>query len=130
MNAQEIFDKVATHLFTQGRRATDADGERCMYRAPNGDSCAAGCLIPDEMYNSGMEGATIDIVTEEFRLPEYFYDYGSMSLIREFQKIHDDYDQTFWKSAESMKRRLLFTSETHGLSSNVLETLELKEPRP
>ena len=61
MNAQEIFDKVATHLSKQGHRAFDDNA--CMYRSPNGDKCAMGCLIPDEEYNADtMEGRGASIL--------------------------------------------------------------------
>jgi hypothetical protein len=47
--AQEVFDQVALHLLTQGRKSRSADG--CFYRGPNGLMCAAGCLIADDEYN-------------------------------------------------------------------------------
>lgn len=58
MTRQEIFDTVATHLITQGRRAWT--GTNCMYLAPNGDRCAIGCLIPDDLYTPEMEGSGVD----------------------------------------------------------------------
>lgn len=59
MNAQEIFDTVASHLLQQGRKAVSVLGS-CRYRitAPADVvlKCAIGCLIPDELYNPEMEG--------------------------------------------------------------------------
>lgn len=54
MNAQEIFDKVVSHLREQGGPAKDEDG-KCWFRTPNGKKCAVGCLIPDEAYKTIME---------------------------------------------------------------------------
>lgn len=54
MEKQEIFDKVATHLLTQNKRAHD--GSSCVYRAPDGCKCAAGILVSDEDYSPSMEG--------------------------------------------------------------------------
>ncbi len=54
MTAQEIFDTVVAHLRKQGRKSYD--GRICLYRGPNGTKCAAGCLIPDELYTPGIEG--------------------------------------------------------------------------
>lgn len=59
MTPQEIFNTVAKHLIAQGQPAMDMDedGElQCMYRAPDGSKCAFGVLIPDEIYESWMEG--------------------------------------------------------------------------
>lgn len=53
MDRQEIFDTVATHLLTQGHKAFDLN---CKYHAKNGDKCAIGVLIPDELYDPVIEG--------------------------------------------------------------------------
>ena len=58
MDNQEIMETVAKHLLKQGRRSLDADG-RCMYRAPNGDKCAVGCLLPDDLYDVSFEGVPV-----------------------------------------------------------------------
>jgi len=55
MTNQEVFDKVATHLLTQGKQSVNAGGT-CLYRGPGGTSCAVGCLIPDKVYREEMEG--------------------------------------------------------------------------
>jgi hypothetical protein len=57
MNAQEVFDKVATHLLTQARPAFDITAG-CLYRANDGTSCAVGCLIPDHLYDKKFETLT------------------------------------------------------------------------
>lgn len=57
MTAQEVFDKVATHLLKQGVCSADDDNDReCLYRGPNGTMCAAGALIPDDKYDPILEG--------------------------------------------------------------------------
>ena len=55
MNRQEVFDKIYLHLIEQGRKSVNSDG-RCQYRYPDGDKCAIGCLIPDELYTPELEG--------------------------------------------------------------------------
>ena len=55
MTAQEIFDTVLAHLRKQGEAAKSYEGE-CVYRGPDGTSCAVGCLIPDELYDPLIEG--------------------------------------------------------------------------
>ena len=49
MTLQEIFDKVAQHLRTQGRRSIDENGYLISH-APNGDMDPVGVIVPkDEM---------------------------------------------------------------------------------
>lgn len=57
MNLQEIFDKVVLHLATQGRQCSDIVGT-CYYRHPDDPtlSCAAGCLVPDNLLSLMQEG--------------------------------------------------------------------------
>lgn len=56
---REIFDTVKAHLLQQDDRAFDPDSGACRYRDQKGRKCAVGCVIPDELYNPLMEGATI-----------------------------------------------------------------------
>jgi hypothetical protein len=58
---QETFDIVARALAAQGRpsRQEGPDspaGGRCAYRGDGGTKCAAGWLIPDDVYSPDMEG--------------------------------------------------------------------------
>ena len=60
LTLQEIFDKSANHLRRQGRvSAEPAGGGRraCLYRGPDGASCAVGCLFPDNVYDRAFDGA-------------------------------------------------------------------------
>jgi len=50
---QELFDKTALHMLTQGEPAVE-NGE-CRYRY-NGLMCAVGCLIKVEHYDTSLEG--------------------------------------------------------------------------
>lgn len=60
MNAQEIFDTVFTKLYEQGKQSVDPElPHTCMYRGPDGMKCAAGFLIPDELYRPEMENISI-----------------------------------------------------------------------
>ena len=93
MNAQEIFDTVVTHLLTQGVRS--ANGDICLYRGPNGTSCAVGCLIPDEMYEPEMDtgySAISLIYSDRFKLPEYFNS-DNTKLLSRLQGFHDGIDE-------------------------------------
>lgn len=55
MTKQEIYDKVCAGLAAQGGPSMDEKGAQCRYRGTSGRKCAAGFLIPDELYKDGMD---------------------------------------------------------------------------
>lgn len=93
MNAQEIFDKAATHLIKQNRRAI---GNGCMYRADNGLMCAVGALIPEELYNPKMESDSVEGIMHEFPEIETFLGKENLDLLSSLQTLHDDYAIEEW----------------------------------
>lgn len=109
MTPQAIFDTVTEHLFTQGRASIS--GPNCLYRGPDGTRCAAGILIPDEIYDKSMEGATIDSIvlgiprsgSTPHKFPEWFT--KNVELISELQHAHDQIRY----SGVPVKSRLPFT---------------------
>ena len=90
MNAQDIFDKVALHLLTQGEQslATDVGGTICRYRGPRGLQCAVGCLIPNETYCPAFEGRTISDVDVAAALVGIDA-VEHLALLEELQSVHD-----------------------------------------
>lgn len=40
-------------------KSISLDGERCLYRGPDGKKCAVGMFIPDNKYRSEMDGTAI-----------------------------------------------------------------------
>jgi hypothetical protein len=106
MNQQKIFDKVVDHLLTQKERSADVYGDKdCLYRAYKEDGkvlkCAVGCLIPDDKYNTGMEGDLItfyDYFAEDETMnpdPEVFTN-DNFSLLEHLQQIHDTFEVHEW----------------------------------
>jgi hypothetical protein len=96
MNAQEIYDKVATHLRTQGRPSKKA--QACFYRGPNDLQCAIGCLVDDE---TGKRWDEIDGETRishiikrhaegEFLLPEDMEPEEGVEFLDRLQFVHDE----------------------------------------
>ena len=92
----EIFNQVRDHLLKQGRRSTDArvgntgGKTSCKYRASNGDSCAVGCLIPDELYKVGMENSVV--VSSIVRSALYkigIRDPDAIKMLSDLQLLHD-----------------------------------------
>lgn len=122
MEAQEIFDTVATHLLKQGRRATNPDiPEMCVYRGANGTKCAVGVLIPDEAYDPVMEGRTLVglLSHPEFEIPGWMR--NNQMLLKELQDTHDV--RTNWRDIATMKAALSEVAKEHSLTSDVLEEL-------
>lgn len=86
-------DKIEKHLIQQKARAVQIDPDpsksRCQYRTDSGLMCAAGCLIPDEMYNPEIEGRNVPCVLRDFPgiLPEGIH---SRELLQ-WQSYHDNF---------------------------------------
>lgn len=115
---QEIFNTVAMHLFTQGRRAVNGfNGNMCSYRAPNGDRCALGILIPDEYYSVGMEGVTVNGILH--LLPKQLQPHDKLLIA--LQNVHDfciHRDNVFVRS--QLKHELEAVALSHNLSTEIL----------
>lgn len=99
---QEIFTKVRNHLLSQNRRAQtiNADGEPlCMYRAPDGAMCAAGCLISYEAYDASLEGSGVHELAVSEMLVKSGIDMDNnktANLICSLQNMHDNYPAYHW----------------------------------
>lgn len=100
-NAQTIYDKVATHLLTQGKPAVapvpDQNGKpsgmtSCAYRGTGGTACAVGCLISDSDYDPSMEGMGVDDVISRFVRPGIGMLEPFERLLVTLQRIHDDHN--------------------------------------
>jgi hypothetical protein len=135
MNQQEIFDKVAVHLFEQGKQANKDDGT-CAYRGEAGTMCAVGCLIPDAMYVPSMDdaeewedgvGTSVQMIWNNFPdLVEYLGE-GNLGLLNALQNVHDAFSP--WLSTENMRRELGYAAETYELNPATLLTLSFSENR-
>ena len=96
MTNQEIFDKVHTHLLTQ-RTAAIEDGS-CCYRAGT-QSCAVGALIPDALYTTEIEGASVATLIDQgdtyphtalgYALKQAGFTPDQYPLLRDLQRVHD-----------------------------------------
>lgn len=134
MKTQEVFDKVAVHLLTQGEPSLDKEGGNCAYRTGS-LSCAVGCLIPEELYNQQIEGVIMsDVIPDMFskdggaqKLQEilnflkiHTQDYR---LLGELQDLHDNGSNEIVSRAVKItewKNELFLIAESYGLDSKVL----------
>ena len=113
MELQEIFDKVSAHLLRQGERSVVVDGyNMCMYRSAHGLKCAAGCLIPDDVYHPDMEHQPFEDLPKQYAAIEAMFNGKAVQLIQDLQEIHDMEHPEDWEDA-------LFTLATReGLQFN------------
>lgn len=122
MEAQEIFDTVAKHLFVQGRRATSpGNALMCAYRGEGGAKCAVGVLISDEIYDGMMEGRTVSglVNSAHYALPEWMAE--SQELLAHLQNVHDT--EVNWKNSAAMREALSPVAVVCNLNSVVLDGL-------
>lgn len=97
MTKQETFNRVVNHLRQQGHRAFDSEALHCVYfNQKTGDKCAAGCLIPEDKYDSSFEGRSIDCPKIARILKEEKHD---LFLVRGLQIIHDSKHVDEWENA-------------------------------
>jgi hypothetical protein len=134
MTPQEIFDTVARHLFTQGERAgigrddDDSHGDdfSCRYRAPGGATCAVGRLLPDDAYDPGMEGNSVDTICSAYAdmLPTWMLDHEE--LLMRLQHVHDGRES--WFSDKQMRFNLSLVAISFKLDDSILAGLSFNRP--
>lgn len=117
MTPQEIFDKVATHLFTQRTRAVNGLND-CQYRTETGAKCAVGCLIPDELYDPVIESFAVHSSVIRPTLTRIGVD-EHVDLLAELQGIHDS--RVSWTGGpDRLAEKLAALAHDFGLSIDVL----------
>lgn len=124
MTPQEIFDTVATHLFTQGRRSMH--NGICVYRGENNLKCAVGILIPDSVYTPWMDskspyGLDVYSLIRKFHkeLPVWFGQ--NKALLLDLQEVHDAEDN--WQKSVRMQESLQNIAKHYDLNPSILSTL-------
>ena len=98
MTAQEIFTKSATHLLRQGGKSiTFAPNKICAYRGNDGMECAIGCLIPDALYNRGMEARIVADMMLFPGIPDLLGE-ANIDLLEALQLVHDMRGVSDWET--------------------------------
>ena len=87
--SQEVFDFITKHLRTQNKPCVGTSGE-CLYRHEN-LMCAAGCLIPVEVYKLEFEGKSWQAIGGHFGCWKH------EGLIRSLQVVHDNQRADCWE---------------------------------
>lgn len=137
MTDQEIFDHVSRFLL-QEQKGGAYKGESCRYRAPNGNKCAIGCLIPNELYEPIYEGRSAEIFLGTEYLDSGLKDSKKLKILREqfkdneagflmeLQAAHDDIEEfknNPIKWATALKDNLRGVASSYGLDASVLDNL-------
>lgn len=123
--AQQVFDVVATHLFTQGKQARE--GGNCQYRTKAGLKCAVGALITDEswkklqqkgFHNNGSVWGIVYLLPEAFEptIPAAMTKNKEINkLLKALQQLHDSNAYANFSEAR-WKRLLCFMATEFELS--------------
>lgn len=122
---QEIYDHVVRHLLTQNEKSLS--GNTCMYRDEEGNKCAVGCLIPDDVYKLYgvlIEGLVMfDIINEDengrplikvLKMSKVNL-LTSTDLLCALQDVHDSHQPVYWK------RQLESVGRAYALNIEVLK---------
>lgn len=99
---EQLFDYIAEHLLFQSKKSTSIvtintmTDEFCAYRGDNGTACAAGCLIPDDLYKEKMEHKNWENLTCAFPLLQPKNKKLEI-IIKNMQHLHDTMLVEEWK---------------------------------
>jgi hypothetical protein len=148
---QQFFDYAMCHLYKQevSSSSKDVSVGMCCYSI-EGKSCAIGCLLTKEEYNSGMEGLSFGSLYRGIRLreatknlsetsqvcqsidkaklslfPERLQKIGNIDFFACLQRFHDNPTFAKGKSFKSLifKRPAKLLAAKFGLDSSIVSTL-------
>lgn len=109
---QEIFDYVVQHLADQKCRSAveNEDGVlMCKYRDDKGRKCAIGCLIPDDLYYTGLENNSV--YSFEFDIKDQQF----ATFLADLQNAHDSGSNY---NAETLIRNLAWVADRYKLDQS------------
>lgn len=106
---QQTFDKVVKHLRKQRKKAKCSSKflkGTCAYRTKSGLTCAAGCLIPNELYDKEFEGQGVGSESLSILFENLGHD---IDLVSDLQIVHDHHSVKKWEE------RFKLVAEKHQL---------------
>lgn len=122
MNNQEAFNTVLHALRKQGVPSASADTGNCLYRH-KGRKCAAGHLIPDDLYDRSMEGKTIQSVLNAFWSVSAHLAGVDIGLLQQMQWVHDDAARTRRPLDDQWEQAMSHIASYYGLVYTPPETV-------
>lgn len=95
---QECYEKIRAHFSAKGAEYGYDEYEcNCVYRGSDGQKCAVGCLITDELYDRSFENFNLkglsepDTKVDELKREDLFeYLPLDISFLNVVQQTHDD----------------------------------------
>lgn len=116
MTKQETFNIIWNYFVVEAHpRACDRYFQVCMYRTLEGNKCAIGCLIPDELYTRSIEGMGIEDLflkhtlipknLSEFLETEFSFE-DRIEFLCYLQDLHDTYQKSSGDFTAYMKKEL------------------------
>lgn len=94
-NAQKLIAHIRSFLAVQDQVSADTN-KACQYRGKNNTRCSVGCLIPEDMYEEGLEFKCVYTLGMDYpELIEYLSEHWGVDedkllpLLFQCQNIHD-----------------------------------------
>lgn len=128
MDMQTAFDKAYLGVMQQGgasmAQIERGGGLRCAYRDGKGRKCAAGHLIPDELYGREKEGMAFDMLCgAEPKIRDLFDSWDVIRFVQKLQRCHDN------AAAHFGDRDTVFTGEFALTAGFLAKSHGLKIPK-
>jgi hypothetical protein len=104
LTPKDIYEKITTHLLTQRAVSEDENGS-CRLRSAQGQKCAIGSLVSDELYKPAFEGIGIsyyrnardgDLLRALLESQVDAYRADIIDLLIELEEVHDDTPVEDW----------------------------------
>jgi hypothetical protein len=124
---QEIFNTVVTHFASMKHRSMLEDGETCAYRAPDGNKCAIGVLIPDDVYKPDIEGQGFSFDYSDADVNMWInstFTIDNYGLLCSLQTAHDL--SRYWRQEEGRERlqqELRYIASANNLDASVIDSV-------
>lgn len=107
LTRQDAFNAALFGIRGQGyRRSVRSETWVCRYRGENGDKCAIGHCIPDNLYSESMEKLRFDSLMRSFPAIGKLLPKDSHSFLLRLQRIHDNRLEVSWKIFELSMEQL------------------------
>lgn len=129
MNHVELSEKIRDHLISQHAKSENVFGS-CKYRNADGLMCAVGCLITDEVYDTGLEGnmSSDPVILEALEKSGVAMDEATIAMARAWQAYHDSsYFSNDVQSSASYSYSRWIVSKNEAHSPTTVHEIIIKE---
>jgi len=120
---QETFDFIVKHLAEQKKAARNYS--TCLYRTPDGRSCAVGCLLSDEVAikcDARSWDSSIDKVWDDAKAELILSDKDECGAIEFYQKMQNAHDDS--SNADELRQRLNSIADLYLLDNSCVSSIQ------